>query len=380
MHKYHFIKIICLLIFGFINQNSSIASDEEDKDTLESIKQWVPARLHDESTLTKIRDLIDGETHTKIENNPDDNGDYGFSMAYVNAAQRDYLQLIKEMYESTHKRPQTIDVGAGHGFMTRNALIAGGKVHALEQQKPTYEALRQKVGGAKEFLAEGETIASLCKVLTFNAFRLKDKQEYKEHYDYCWAGNIIHLMAPTQAKELVSILFQVTKPGGIVYATAHSAGSIPSAVELFYENKAKGIECPGYMFLNRTIYRRYEFTGKQSNIRIEDGQALPFISEQEETPPSSEKHGLYGEGQTDIKWIAETTDSEGYIAKRHVHTIMHFFNPESLTHIFKAQGFDIEDAYYIGNDGEKVPFELSEDELKQNRYSVAVKAKKPSIN
>jgi len=380
MRKPSSISIIFFVILGFIAQNLSRASNEENEseDEVEQFKQWVPLRLHTQETLIKIANIIQEEKFTKIQNTPEDRRDYGYSFPRVNATQRDYLQSIKEMYESSHERPKTIDVGAGHGFMTWKTLLAGGRCDAVEQQNPTYQALMKNVSKAKEFLAEGETVKALCKVKPFDFFAFKEKLSYKEQYDLCWAGNIIHLLTPPQAKEFSAILFNITKPGGEIYVTAHTASTVPSAVELFYENKAKGLEYPGYMLLNKATFRRVDYlTNEEFNTKNEFGEAFPIVTGEEEVPLNFEKNGLYGDEQTSVNWIRVEEDSTGHLVKRYSHSTVHFFDPESLSYIIQATGFDIAEAYYLGNNGERVTSDLSQEDLKQNRYAVAVKAKRP---
>lgn len=284
------------------------------------------------------------------------------------------------MYEENKEHPQSIDVGAGHGFMTWKTLLAGRKCDAVEQQEPTYQVLMQNVGKVENFLSEGETVKSLCKVIPVDFFKFKDKEDCKSKYDFCWAGNIIHLLTPSQVNDFTSILFDITKPGGVVYATVHTVSAIPSAIELFYKNKDAGIPNPGYMFLNRTIYGEYNLSTKEAvNSEVKMGDAFP-ISDGEEISPTIIKDGFYEHEATKVKWseVGRTKSVVFYKVERH--SAMHFFDPHSLKRIFEQGKFLVEEAYYITSDGQKVTDELQQEDLKHHKYAVAVKARKPLNN
>jgi hypothetical protein len=76
MRKPSSISIIFFVILGFIAQNLSRASNEENEseseDEVEQFKQWVPLRLHTQETLIKIANIIQEEKFTKIQNTPED--------------------------------------------------------------------------------------------------------------------------------------------------------------------------------------------------------------------------------------------------------------------------------------------------------------------
>src|SRR3546814_14920000 len=97
--------------------------------------------------------------------------------------------------------------------MTLKTLLAGGKCHVIEPQKPTLDLLLQNVRKIQNFLLEDETVKSLCKAMQCDVFNFFEKcPRMKEKYDFCWEGTLIHLFKPSQVEELTYLFYNLLKP------------------------------------------------------------------------------------------------------------------------------------------------------------------------
>src|SRR3546814_9206221 len=79
-------------------------------------------------------------------------------------------------------------------------------------------------------------------------------------------------------------------------------------------------------------------------------------------PMDGEKHGFYGHETPEITWLK--TDKPN-IFKRNVHTTIHCFDPDTLRMLFESKGFEVEEAYYMKEDGSKVTTPPSLSDLRE---------------
>jgi SAM-dependent methyltransferase len=119
--------------------------------------------------------------------------------------------------------PRVADVGAGLGTMTFNLVATCIQVVAIERHRDAATCLQKRV--TEGFKKLGLPI-SLSEVLTILITDVCGKHcgTLRNSFDVIWCGNVIHQQRPEQVPVFLKRLFDMLKPGGKLFITAHVPG------------------------------------------------------------------------------------------------------------------------------------------------------------
>lgn len=393
MHKTLVSSIIILSTFYMVN-SSSLYAMEIEEETYEELRKWTPVRLHNENALNNLYKKIEEEKTARTLISTEamaTRTDFGYSFAGLNYIQEACLTEISQRNTKDSSRPQVLDDAAGHGFMSWKMLVAGGLVTAIEKQKPTAQELQKNISQAKEFLAPEEKLKDIIRlrvgdVLNFN----QDIYNRKDYYDIIWSSHLLHFFTPQQTDVYIPHIYTITKPGGLVYAQVMAPSGNPTSVSCFFENQQNQDRFPGYMILNREIYRSPKTDDRNLLREVEEARAL----KEGNLAPGSEFLGYYGKSESKEIWekvrLSDKQKEDIYtqypdlkddlkdVRKRKTHTVVHFFDPTSLKAQFERAGFKVQEFFYI-KDGQKCePSNVTRKDLETSLYFTGVIAKKPS--
>ena len=334
----------------------------------DDLKSWVPPSFHSPQNLEKIREQLE-------ENNKPNPAEKvsknifklaGWNFKTIDEIRKIALQEIQQKSVLRKgMRPKVADLGCGRGFMSWKIILAGGECHFFDQNKELVNVARENTQKAKSFLGKEETLETVCFPHYQCIFEMKNDKKFKNKYLITYSGNIIHFYSPKKVKEYLSILFDITEPGGLAFASVHTVlNENPFEVKLktlkfvkeleaYNDSKSKKAPFPGYMLVN----------GLKENC-VSEG--LDFIIGAEPLDIDADRDPiLLNRGHyysTPNKVIDEepllripisTPDGTKEIDFSAYHCALHFFDKETLEFIFREAGFYIIDCFYMDGFGNK---------------------------
>jgi hypothetical protein len=245
-------------------------------------------------------------------------------------------------------------------------------------QEPTAQLMRKNISRAKPFLAQGEGYEHVFVPYRLDVFNfLEGAITTHLTYDVTWSGNLLHLFTPAQVKVYLANLYEITNPGGYAFATVNAPSCNIEIIRYYEELQQKGEEFPGYIQLNKIIYRSYNTRTKQQYNHHVDIVG-PIIKAANGSVPNLEMNGFHNEpSTTQIAWEFHgmVSDFEG-LNKRKCHTSMQFFDTKVLAKLFEDAGFVVEDVYYMDESSNQFSRNTPLSKLVDRFYNAGIVAKK----
>src|SRR5689334_19693792 len=88
------------------------------------VRSWIGAKKQD--YVDKVLNNIWKEKRRLIESPKE--VQYGQSFSGINSLSEECLKEIQKRFKKDKKRVRVLDIGAGHGYMTKKMVLAGGTV------------------------------------------------------------------------------------------------------------------------------------------------------------------------------------------------------------------------------------------------------------
>lgn len=366
--------LLALILF---RTTSVFATPEED------LVKWVPKQFHPK--MEEISEIIKKDPCPPIINSPEvKQVDFGSSFPGINFAQQWALETVCQIAEEKGHRPKVLDVGAGHGFMSRNLVMAGGNVVALEAQKPTAEAAQRTLMQAKICLNTGEKIAEVCKVRLGNA--LNPKSYVDGPFELTWGGNLLHFFDPEDAKSFASNLFSITTEGGYAVYTVNTPSKSEQSLKIYRERKVNGSKWPGYMVMDKMITEVITMESLKQ-MRPQD-TSVDVLGVHGVEPSSSLKPGQikFGQFKDSVhperaqRTVHDVIPNVGMKAKYLCHSVLHFFGPDEARDLFENAGFKVLEIFYFSPSHSKISLsDMTDSLLSSEVFNLGIIAQKPKI-
>lgn len=292
----------------------------------------------------------------------------GYSHQRIDALQQSFLERVHMLSNASQTLIQIADVGAGHGYVSRNALIAGSKhaassrgntkplrgarVCAIEQHIPLMKTteghgpLMFAFKQAKEISTHFNQTNALAKdyfsVISGDACATLNNTTFQNFFDLLYLGNMLHYCTPEKAQTLGRRLFGAAKEGAFVYASVHTDLFFPSiendrVFECYKTQRDQGKKFPGWMMLNALAKIKGQHA--QDNIFTE---AWPLDEETDADSPAKQKAGWHKDSshRTVTKAFGDNFWSMS-------HQSYQIYDAFSLKAFFERSGFVIEDVFFL---------------------------------
>lgn len=338
-------------------------------ESIQDIKAWLPKTLHPH--VQTIHQRVRNEEVQSVACGADT--DYGFSIRGINPLQNDLLKEIAAKREATNTPPNAADLGSGLGAMTWKMILAGAHVTAVELQNGTANAMRFNVAEKLKNIPYGAKFTDRYRPVLGNAVTFNRG----EQYDITWAGYLLHFLPPNELEQYVQNVYNITKEGGLTYATVNAPCLNIESVSLYMDQEIAGNPYPGYMMMNKEVYRSYNVqTAQEKNTGIKTVGASPILPE-ETLRPGTDRHGLYPTILDEPKWDVIERKTHEVIFKREAHSVFHYMRSSFLKNLFEKAGFEVEQLFYMTETGPIAPENMTEEFLANNFALLGIKARKP---
>jgi len=350
--------------------------------TQEKLNHWAPPHLNVQEKK-ELFEIMISEKQESIKRNDGEKRDLGMSFPLITPIQQDLLMMIRQYAAEHGVRSKTIDIGSGGGCMARNMILADSECDIVESQIPSFKVILKRIQESKKFLPKNAVIEDYFHEIRTSFFDLKNSlSDYTNKFNFSWSGNVIHLLPIQQCSEYAELLYNITVPGGYGFACVHTPFGVGAGVlKSFENNKKQGKKFPGHLIINQNTTRWYALDNKT-------GMAYPRLDILPEKitktcagtakmaqEPGTETAGHYNAKQI-LNIIKENKENDLYLVEVTSNLIMHLFDHDGLSVIFKEAGFIIEDIYYF--DGEKDIVKPENIERHKNKsLQLQIKIRKP---
>lgn len=191
-------------------------------------------------------------------------------------------------------------------------------------------------------------------------------------YDISWAG---YFLPPAELEQYVQKIYEITEDGGLTYATVNTPCSNSEVINLYKQRENREEGYPGYMIVNKEIYRSYDpATKEEKNIDVKIVGASAPLPDESLRPGYDERNGIYPTILEKPVW--EDTENR-CVFKRSVHSIIHYMGPVFLKNLFENVGFQVERLSYLTAEGEVFPEVMTDEVLLNTVPLLGIKARKP---
>lgn len=359
-----FILTSCAL---FLCSQAPMAASFESNDDL---KQWLPGNLHPHAYT--IGQRVRAEQSQSA--NPSGEVDFGFSIRGINPLQHDVLKEISSKYTISGNVVKVGDFAAGLGAMTWKMILAGAHVTAVELQTETADKMRYNVAAQLKDIPYGGKLAERYRPLRGNAVTFSPN----EPYDISWAGYFLHFLTPTELDQYVQNVYNITKEGGLTYATVNAPCGNAKIVQFYREREEAAHPSPGYMMVNKEMQHSYSYVTKaQKKLGIKIVGALDLLPN-ETLRPGEQREGAYPTilEKQELRLVERISQTD-YILGRDVHSAFHYMGASFLRNVFERVGFTIEELYYMTARGNVAPENMTDEILSEGVVLLGIKARKP---
>lgn len=343
-----------------------------------------------ENLVQQLNTLISKEIVVDNQKEPTTLKDMGKSFVY-NDGNLYSLITVNTLSKKMEQRPEVIDIGCGTGYMAAKMAAAGGKVHLVDVEKKTLQQAKNTIESYANqglILRPNEQLSDVVKYTPMDIFSCKTK--YKKYYEEKMVGqyqvvtlfNLLHLLKPIDCHHLIKQAYEMTAPGGYVFASAHTVGANfiqynnKDILAFFEQQILNKEEFPGYMSFNKKII----FSGSDSP-KIEISKPTVVADKRE---PNTHWQWIDNSWQeTSVNSIIEAQNKvnlkKGSLAKKkeiNLTSVSHFFNENTLMSLFKKHGFEVSEISKINKFGRIIQDKkINFDDV----ISLSIVAKKPSI-
>lgn len=289
----------------------------------------------------------------------------GFSHYYIDCVQQKALEESHRLSSTSQTLVQVADVGAGHGFATSRFLLTGVlqasapqgatplkgvRVTAMEEHTPLIKGetgsgpLMQIFKTTKDCLPTyAQTGARVSDYLTIrygDAVKALALPSFKDFFDLCYLGNMIHYSAPQKAQQLVDSLFLSLKPGHKAYASVHTGLFFEellqgNAFEIYEQQYKAGKKFPGWMMANYMAPLQDQEVGDYV-----ERQLWPLEEETDCFSPTIQAAGWY-KAPTGGRVMGE--DGKFWAV---AHRSLQIYDAISLKALFERSGLVTEDLFF----------------------------------
>lgn len=295
------------------------------------IDDWLDPKL---SLLKKdVEKIISDQINTKIPCSKEE--DWGFSFT-INANHLIFLQLISNQFKRTKERVSVADLGCGNGYFSALAILAGGKVHAVE--KNSYKEANMYIfKTTKNILGyDKDTAKNFYSV--FPQDILGEKISWNEtKHKFVLCDNVLHFFSPDQCDLFAKRSYENMldneynhNDNGVIFITADSPHYHKTWFD-FYKRNSKS-PYPGY--------------GVYSKKRTNTQHKLDVVGNPVEVKGDLIPGKLYPGHYTKE---GKTIDIE-----ETYHTVKNLFTKEDLATVFTKQGFSLQKSYYLDMAGKMI--------------------------
>ena len=334
--------------------------------------------------------------------------DFGNGFGGIDSIRMQCLKEVSRRYETSGRRPRTLDIGAGLGHMGWKLIVAGADYTGIEGQLKTAQVLQKKLVLAKPFLKPEEKVSEVAKVkqtdfLTFAAKIAENKIPNPDPIEVIWMGEFLHFLSPTQLESTLDFLYSIMAPGAEIFAVADTPSifsmryvSWPTTgkfVDSFFENKVKGKEFPGSLIFNidskGSILYHTTTTALKQQLNLSNTLVAGF-----HTSEVNQVGHTFLPGQTYLGYVGETasTLSESFLESKAApfsaedtkivftskrKRVFHVFDTDTLRAVFTKHGFTVVEAFYSDKLAKRTePAPSTPEDFKNDFYKVAIRVRK----
>jgi len=266
---------------------------------------------------------------------------FGKMFPTIVAIELPFLQYVHEV--SKHKKPTTLEVAAGAGYVSWKVPYAfenGGTHYANELSSKMLGRFDQIIDlGVLGSDIQGKPLKSYIQKIQGSCFDiLNSHPELKEKIDVIYGQNVEHFFNPEQHSAYLELIADLLAPGGQAFLCAHSFqfgtdGDHPLR-NLFLQSKKDNKMYPGFAQF-RVSFK--QLVGSQAQIADNTNEFTDVFRPEDNAI-------------VDIKTIkSEEKDGIMFVTQE---AIANYFSPEIYRKVLKSHSrLEVVDAFYIDKNG-----------------------------